>query len=150
MTEDDRFRETIKSAPADDLTRLVYADWLDEHDRPVEAEYLRLLSELRRVTARLTTLRGQLDRRWVADINPWCRVVLTRIFPERRLEAVRLVRELTDESMASVRKRVADPPVLLRGGLSLEAATRLATVFEPVGEVAIEPEPPTVDAGYVR
>jgi uncharacterized protein (TIGR02996 family) len=32
----------VAAAPDDDVPRLVYADWLDEHDRPERAEFVRL------------------------------------------------------------------------------------------------------------
>ncbi len=35
------FRAALACEPADDTTRFVYADWLDEHDRPSHAAYLR-------------------------------------------------------------------------------------------------------------
>jgi uncharacterized protein (TIGR02996 family) len=34
--------KAVVSAPDDDLPRLVYADWLDEHGRPERAEFIRL------------------------------------------------------------------------------------------------------------
>ncbi len=45
---DDReaFLFAIFAAPDDDLPRLVYADWLDEHDEPDLAEFIRLDLEL--------------------------------------------------------------------------------------------------------
>jgi uncharacterized protein (TIGR02996 family) len=46
MSEEAAFLEALRANPADDTTRLVYADWLDEHDRPREAEYLRATAEL--------------------------------------------------------------------------------------------------------
>jgi uncharacterized protein (TIGR02996 family) len=36
----------IAAAPDDDLPRLVYADWLDENDRPLRAEFIRLQIEI--------------------------------------------------------------------------------------------------------
>lgn len=36
------FLNAICANPADDLVRLVYADWLDEHGDPARAEYIRL------------------------------------------------------------------------------------------------------------
>jgi uncharacterized protein (TIGR02996 family) len=46
MSAEAAFLEVLKANPADDTTRLVYADWLDEHDRAPEAEYLRLIVAL--------------------------------------------------------------------------------------------------------
>ena len=42
----DAFLATIRAAPADDLPRLVYADWLDEHGDPARAEFVRVQCEL--------------------------------------------------------------------------------------------------------
>jgi uncharacterized protein (TIGR02996 family) len=40
--------QAIRENPADDLPRLVYADWLDDHDQPQRAEFIRLQIELAR------------------------------------------------------------------------------------------------------
>jgi uncharacterized protein (TIGR02996 family) len=47
MTPDESSLLTaIEANPADDLPRLVYADWLEEHGRPVRAEFIRLQCEI--------------------------------------------------------------------------------------------------------
>ncbi len=47
MTPDERaFLNAIIAAPDDDVPRLVYADWLDEHDEPARAEFIRVECEL--------------------------------------------------------------------------------------------------------
>jgi uncharacterized protein (TIGR02996 family) len=44
------FLAAIAAAPAgDELPRLAFADWLDDHDQPFAAEYLRLSVELARL-----------------------------------------------------------------------------------------------------
>jgi uncharacterized protein (TIGR02996 family) len=43
MTSDERaFLKAIAAAPTDEAPHKVYADWLDEHDRPEEADWHRL------------------------------------------------------------------------------------------------------------
>ena len=42
MTQPDALLAAIRANPADDLPRLVYADWLDEHGDPDRAEFIRL------------------------------------------------------------------------------------------------------------
>ena len=37
------FLAALTADPADDATRLIYADWLEEHGDPHRAEYLRLV-----------------------------------------------------------------------------------------------------------
>ena len=45
FTPDDRaFIRKILSNPAELTAWLVYADWLDEHDNPLHAEFLRLMA----------------------------------------------------------------------------------------------------------
>lgn len=43
MTNDDEaaFLKAIRATPDDDTVRLVYADWLQEHDQEARAEYIR-------------------------------------------------------------------------------------------------------------
>jgi uncharacterized protein (TIGR02996 family) len=50
MTADERaLIQAIIANPDDDLPRLVYADWLEEHGRPERAEFIRVQCELARV-----------------------------------------------------------------------------------------------------
>ncbi|MBO0697260.1 MAG: TIGR02996 domain-containing protein [Zavarzinella sp.] len=48
MTEREALLEAVFAAPADDAPRLVYADWLDEHGEPAQAEFIRAQIELAR------------------------------------------------------------------------------------------------------
>ena len=48
MTEEDAFVRKLLEQPGNDLTRLVYADWLDEQQTPdsvAKAEFLRLIAD---------------------------------------------------------------------------------------------------------
>jgi uncharacterized protein (TIGR02996 family) len=76
VNEEETFLAAIRANPADSVTRLVYADWLQERDRP-EARYLRLEVQLAKCGPKaqkfaavyrrgLQELRCQLDPRWVA------------------------------------------------------------------------------------
>jgi uncharacterized protein (TIGR02996 family) len=60
MTDEDALLAAIAAAPAEDTPRLAYADWLDEHDRPVRAEFIRLQVDIARKQDALT--RAELDR----------------------------------------------------------------------------------------
>lgn len=46
MTDRADFLDAIAADPRDDAVRLVYADWLDEHDEPKRAELIRLQIDL--------------------------------------------------------------------------------------------------------
>jgi uncharacterized protein (TIGR02996 family) len=65
------FIRAILSDPSDDTARLVYADWLDEHEDP-RGEFLRL--EVREArgelnTHRLAELRSRLDPSWLMMVE---------------------------------------------------------------------------------
>jgi uncharacterized protein (TIGR02996 family) len=66
MSDEAGFLNAIAEQRAERSTRLVYADWLDEHDRPREAEFLRLQLQAAELNARLIELGGQLDAKWLA------------------------------------------------------------------------------------
>ena len=68
MTDDQVFLDTLKTSPADDTARLVYADWLDDRADP-RAEYLRLQVQLAETAARLAELGDGLDPSWVAAVR---------------------------------------------------------------------------------
>lgn len=48
MSERQAFLEAICREPAEDVHRLVFADWLDEHGEPERAEFIRVQCELAR------------------------------------------------------------------------------------------------------
>jgi uncharacterized protein (TIGR02996 family) len=45
MSEREAFLEAIKQSPEDEDTRKIFADWLDEHDEPEHAEWMRSFSK---------------------------------------------------------------------------------------------------------
>src|SRR5262249_54055324 len=50
MSEETALLKAIIADPDDDTSRLVYADWLDEHDQPNRAEFIRVQIGLARGT----------------------------------------------------------------------------------------------------
>jgi uncharacterized protein (TIGR02996 family) len=77
--EDRAFIRAILANPAELTAWLVYADWLDEHDNPIHAEFLRLMArrgqlrntdlEYYAVEERLQELRATLDQNWVTTFD---------------------------------------------------------------------------------
>jgi uncharacterized protein (TIGR02996 family) len=75
--EEQAFVTAIANHPRDRLTRLVYADWLDERSDP-RGEYLRLLCEVARPeesdgreqrVGRLQQLRARFNDNWLASVQ---------------------------------------------------------------------------------
>jgi uncharacterized protein (TIGR02996 family) len=52
MSDGDALLAAIAAHPDDDTPRLVYADWLDEHDDPLRAEFVRVQVAVRRLEER--------------------------------------------------------------------------------------------------
>ena len=64
----------VRDAPADDLPRLVYADWLDENGHPARAEFIRLQVEAERLhpdSARRAALTSQAEALLAAHWLDW-------------------------------------------------------------------------------
>ncbi len=62
MSDDETaFLRAIRANPADPMPRLAFADWLDEHDRPDRAEFVRIQVELE-------PIRFELDRERVREL----------------------------------------------------------------------------------
>jgi len=78
MHDEDDFLQKLLENPADDTTRLVYADWLDERDdaeSKTKAQFLRLTAQLpaskgeSRTTRKLQRLAVGLDTNWLAVVS---------------------------------------------------------------------------------
>jgi uncharacterized protein (TIGR02996 family) len=76
--QEDEFLKKILEDPADDATRLVYADWLDEQGDPLssaKAQFLRLTARMHAPKrpkgddARLQKLAAMLDTDWLAVVS---------------------------------------------------------------------------------
>lgn len=110
MTPDNPFLQALLAQPDDDTLRLAMADWLDEHDQPARAEFVRVQVELARGVAdrqrrRALELRQRdllvaHDREWVEPLakvlglrkGEWGGWVFRRGFVEYfRLPALTLV-----------------------------------------------------------
>jgi uncharacterized protein (TIGR02996 family) len=78
MNDDTGFLQEIVAHPDDPVPRLIYADWLDEHDDP-RGEFLRLEVRFRELPKkdarrqelleRMRALRGDLDPSWLALLD---------------------------------------------------------------------------------
>ena len=74
MNEEAGFIEEIQEHPEDEVTRLVYADWLEDHGKLSEAEYLRTEAQLAKLpleSPEAPQLRNQLWQAWATVDRRW-------------------------------------------------------------------------------
>lgn len=106
MSDEGAFLAAIRANPADDLTRLVYADWLDERG-DARGEYIRLQAEIARAaphTDQYAALRSRLKVLRAGVPAPWAETMgyrnrhrpLFAVLPERRADRWRLVDEFIE------------------------------------------------------
>ncbi|MBY0307838.1 MAG: TIGR02996 domain-containing protein, partial [Phycisphaerales bacterium] len=108
MTTDDAFLAAIDDAPGDPTPRLVYADWLDDHDMPEQAELIRIEEEMAALPVfgdrfwelrpRRNELRAAAPADWLARLGygTVCRPVFRHGWPDGWRERWRLIREFTE------------------------------------------------------
>ncbi|HKB03054.1 MAG TPA: TIGR02996 domain-containing protein [Gemmataceae bacterium] len=108
MTDRDAILEAIFAAPADDAPRLVYADWLDEHDYPEQATFVRRQIELFRTPVT--------DARWrerAAAVEAcWNRfkIELLQSLPHTDVQMVLYARGLPEEYGGPADRFLLDAP----------------------------------------
>ena len=134
MHGDKAFLKALVAHPDDDVTRLVYADWLDEQGDPARAEYLRADSALAGLPEQaregaaeaecLRRLRAGLDPRWVGLVSRKYDVVLTSSPPHLgwRMQLVKVLRSLTGLGLRESMDRVGGVPCPVRQGVPWEEA----------------------------
>lgn len=77
MTDESAMLAAIWAHPSDDLVRLVYADWLDEHDQQERAEFIRLQCERARIEQhwdaadQLPEIKRREEELWTAHRQAW-------------------------------------------------------------------------------
>jgi uncharacterized protein (TIGR02996 family) len=94
MNEEAGFLDAIQKNPNDDVTRLAYADWLEERG-DVRAEYLRLEYQRARINRRMNRLSKRIAPGWCGAMN-WRRQVVgpppINLLVIRSPDALRLAR----------------------------------------------------------
>jgi uncharacterized protein (TIGR02996 family) len=120
MSEEQAFLDAIAASPFDDTPRLVYADWLDEHDQPAKAEYLRLVVSLVPIlagedpdpaaTERLLENATLLPLDWRMAAAARFMVVLYGYEADQKIQTIKVVRELTGQGLAEAKQFVEELP----------------------------------------
>jgi len=144
------FLDTLKANPADDMARLVYADWLDEQGESAKAEYLRLIAALATLDPK-TLAAGQLNVPRMVSLAPslplaWRELVGRRfsvIFKgsgdhAKKANTILCIREITGVALAEAKRMYEQPPCTLLGWVLFEQAIAARTHFQRVPSTHIE------------
>ncbi len=154
MTDDEAFLAAIAARPSDDLTRLVYADWLEERDDP-RAAYVRLTVEAAkgvtqsppdtRALAELRRVADQFETGWREIVGKRFDLVLESFEPNQKIRTIVDVRAVTGWGSAEAKDCVDRVPSVAVERLLLEDADRLrddlesgtwtANEFRPAGRL---------------
>jgi uncharacterized protein (TIGR02996 family) len=155
MSEEAAFLAALKANPADDTTRLVYADWLDEHGEGAKAEYLRLVDHakaeyLRLIVAlaratmpeehpeagRVLNLAEQIKENWRMDAGVRFAVTLFDYDSERLGEVIEAIRKCCwIDNWSDAKHASENLPFCLRTRVTFEIAHDLAERLRQVGAV---------------
>jgi uncharacterized protein (TIGR02996 family) len=132
MTEDESFIAGIRANPLDDLRRLVYADWLDEHDRSVEADYLRLVAALATTgttvdpahpdAVQLLALAQRLDDSWREWVGSRFELWFDEIRPDRMISFIKSARAISGKGIAELKEFGARLPKVMSALIPFEEA----------------------------
>lgn len=134
MTDAEAFLRAIREAPADDVPRLAFADWLAENGQEARGEFVRVQCALAKPWVCEWMTRGLDCERYNADISPWR--VMVKCPPCRRRDALRArERELLaaygkawlPELLADLRDAYADDIFTYRRGFVATATVSWAT-----------------------
>lgn len=108
MSEEAAFLMALKANPADDTARLVYADWLDEHDQPQKAEYLRAVVGVARApedaaaSERLLAAVPHADLDWRLEAGARFALILDGY--TEKIRAIKWLREVTGLGLAEAKR----------------------------------------------
>jgi uncharacterized protein (TIGR02996 family) len=145
-SEEAAFLEALKTNPADDTARLVYADWLDEHGEPQKAAYLRLVAELARECdgcaahphgLRLRELSASVSEEWRAETGSRFVATLFNYDGAHKILVIKLLRELTGQGLAEAKAMSESLPHRVSDGVTFESASEVCRKFRQVSSAVI-------------
>jgi len=132
MSDEAAFLDALKANPADDLTRLVFADWLDDRDEPQKAQYLRAVVDLTRLSGgtpeyteaagRLYTACRRTDPAWREAAGLRFDIVLDGYDVVDKIVAIKVIREQTGVGLAEAKGLSESVPIALFSWLPFERA----------------------------
>ena len=165
MADRNAFYQAIWAAPDDDLPRMVFADWLDEHDDPDAAAFLRLLSacrtcppdvdQLRPLVAQLRRTMVKLPPEFLENACPVPPAVVIGPWVDVDHEANRRVLEWLQHAKKSHRNGVKpasehdaskiEPTAINRTTVAQRLWQYIGPVLSPAANCTIDDHPAVVD-----
>jgi uncharacterized protein (TIGR02996 family) len=140
MSDEAAFLAALKANPADDLTRLVFADWLDDRDEPAKSQYLRAVVDLTRTSGgtaeytdaaeRLFTACLQTEGVWRVAAGSRFDVVLERYDPRDKIYVIKILRERTGFGLAEAKALSESVPTHVHSWLRFESAFEHLLAFD--------------------
>ena len=146
MSDEAAFLAALQANPADDTTRLVYADWLDENDQPQRASYLRLVAALARaggdITDRpegeaLAALVPILSDDWRFATGSRFVVTLFSYGHTQKINMIKHLREVTGHGLGQAKTMSESLPCHVLDGLMFDRARDIARQLRKVPEAVV-------------
>jgi uncharacterized protein (TIGR02996 family) len=138
MMDDSAFLERLREHPGDDMTRLIYADWLEERG-DARGELLRMEVEFAaldegsdraaELATRMRDARKGLDRAWLRQAGKRFDLWLLSYHPALKIAVLNVRRELTGMGLAEPKTWAwaESLPALVMGNLTLSEVEALRT-----------------------
>jgi uncharacterized protein (TIGR02996 family) len=154
VSDHEAFLSALGERPNDATTRLVYADWLEEHGDDRRARYLRAELELAGLSeqapeyagreAELLALRGTIDAGWLARAGMRYDVCLLGYGPAKKIATIKALRELTGSGLLEAKVRSEVLPSIVRHAVPRPAAEQARQALAPNASVSLTVAGPTV------
>jgi uncharacterized protein (TIGR02996 family) len=170
VSDDATFLTALKANPADDTTRLVYADWLDEHNESARGDYLRAVVDLARhpggtaeytdAVERLYCACANTDEEWRAIAGARFDVFLEDYGPGEKVPMIWVIRKRAGLGLAEAKAMVESVPTAFFSWLPFERAfphllafqhdgtSRTPTAARATIRPTVWPEPPVPGAVF--
>ncbi len=142
MSDETTFLTALQANFADDTARLIYADWLDEHEEPAKAEYLRRVVALAQregnlandpEAAPLLNLAEQLPEEWRASAGVRFALVLSGYTD--KILAIRWLREITGDELVEAKEASEHLPHVVLACAPYESAVQARSRIGPLDRV---------------
>lgn len=136
MAQEQAFLDQLAADPGDDVTRLVYADWLEDHGDP-RAAFLRLEIGISRMTGdcpfpqidHWAAVWQDIDHDWVRRVGKRFDLWLLGYAPDVKLAIIVLIREISWLGLGDCMKLIQATPARVQAGVWLPIIVLIVRAF---------------------